>query len=131
MSAGIEAARVLARKAENDWKTASSGMALELPSDTICFHIQQTAEKLLKALLAARGIDYPLTHDLKDLLELSLVEFPELEEFRTRLPEYTFFAVAVRYESPEPELEEALEAYETVKRFREVAHSLLPPEARP
>jgi hypothetical protein len=73
MSAGIEAARVLARKAENDWK----------------------------------------------------------EEFRTRLPEYTFFAVAVRYESPEPEPEEALEAYETVKRFREIAHSLLPPEARP
>jgi len=73
MSAGIEAARVWARKAENDWK----------------------------------------------------------EEFPSRLPEYTFFAVAVRYETPEPTLEEALEAYETVKRFREVAHSLLPSEARP
>ncbi|MCX6616150.1 MAG: HEPN domain-containing protein [Acidobacteria bacterium] len=131
MSAGIEGARVLAQKAENDWKNASSGLAHDVPLDTVCFHIQQTAEKLLKALLAARGIEYPLTHDLRDLLKLALSEFPALEEFRSRLPEYTFFAVAVRYESPEPELEEALEAYETVKRFREIAHSLLPPEARP
>ena len=37
---------------ENDWKIASAGMKEDLPLDGICFHIQQTAEKLLKALLA-------------------------------------------------------------------------------
>ena len=36
---------------ENDWKIASAGMKEDLPLDGICFHIQQTAEKLLKSLL--------------------------------------------------------------------------------
>lgn len=34
----------------------------------IGFHYQQAAEKLLKALLAERNVDYPLTHDLERLL---------------------------------------------------------------
>lgn len=132
MNEDIEAARGLARKAENDWKNALIGLEHDVPLDTICFHIQQTAEKLLKALLALRGIQYPLTHDLKDLLELAAPEFSALGAFRQNLPRYTFFAVAMRYEpSTEPGLEEVLEARQTVKRFRDIVHSLLPPEARP
>lgn len=132
MNVDIEDARGLARKAENDWENASSGLAHDVPLDTVCFHIQQTAEKLLKALLASRGIEYPLTHDLRRLLLLAVPEFPTLDEFQACLPGYTVFALAMRYEeSMEPRLEEVLSAYEIVKRFREVAHSLLPPEARP
>jgi len=32
------------------------------------FHVQQAIEKLLKALIAARGEKYPNTHDLQVLL---------------------------------------------------------------
>jgi len=34
------------------------------------FHAQQTVEKALKAVLAARGVDFPFTHDLRALMDL-------------------------------------------------------------
>ena len=34
------------------------------------FHAQQTAEKSLKAVLAARGVYFPFTHDLRVLMDL-------------------------------------------------------------
>jgi HEPN domain-containing protein len=133
MNGNIKGALGLVRKAENDWKMASIGLERDAPRDTVSFHIQQAAEKLLKALLAFRGIEYPLTHDLGDLLEIAVHQFPALDDFRSSLPRYTVFAVAMRYDDAllEPALEETLAAFETVKRFRTIAHSLLPPEARP
>lgn len=108
------------------------GLEHNLPLDVVCFHIQQTAEKLLKALLASRGVEYPFIHDLEDLLTLAEQQFPQLEEFRDLLPGYSFFAVAMRYdESIYPNREETLAAFETVERFRSVVHSLLPPDTRP
>jgi HEPN domain-containing protein len=125
-------ARGLARKAENDCKAVSIGLDHGAPLDTVCFHIQQVAGKLLKAVLASRGIDFPLTHDLRELVVLALPHFPQLGEFQGPLPDYTVFAVAGRYiESIEPGREETLAAFETVKRLRAVIHGLLPPEARP
>lgn len=35
----------------------------------IGFHAQQAVEKLLKAVLAGRGLDYPFTHDIALLLD--------------------------------------------------------------
>lgn len=40
-----------------------------LPEE-LCFHAQQAAEKALKALLVARGIPFPWTHNLRTLLDL-------------------------------------------------------------
>ena len=42
----------------------------DVDDDTLGFHAQQAAEKLLKAALAARAIDYPRTHNLNALIEL-------------------------------------------------------------
>jgi len=53
----LDFARTLARKAENDWKTASVGLEHDGPLDTVCFHLQQTAEKLIKALLECRSVE--------------------------------------------------------------------------
>lgn len=40
-------------------------------SDRIAgFHAEQAVEKLMKAVLDARGIEYPFTHDLRRLREL-------------------------------------------------------------
>jgi HEPN domain-containing protein len=44
------------------------------------FHAQQAVEKLLKATLAARGVAYPWTHDIRRLMEL-------LEEAGAALPD--------------------------------------------
>ena len=55
-------------------------------------------EKLLKALLVWRGIDFPFTHDLEDLVSRITPEFPELQEYSDSLSEYTQYAVGMRYD---------------------------------
>lgn len=62
------------------------------------FHVQQAAEKLLKAWLAIRGERYPLTHDLQGLLDQLAQGATDLDDFRS-LSEYTPFAVVHRYEA--------------------------------
>jgi HEPN domain-containing protein len=67
-----------------------------LPEDT-CFHTQQCAEKALKALLIARGIDFPRTHVVEALLDLLIAAGidipPELDEAVV----LTQYAVQARY----------------------------------
>jgi HEPN domain len=43
-------------------------IAFPIPDATFEFHVQQAIEKLLKALITARGAIYPYTHDLQLLL---------------------------------------------------------------
>ena len=59
-------------KADNDLRNAvyTLTMKADCPFDTVCFHAQQCAEKYLKALLVAEGIEFPKTHDLIILLNL-------------------------------------------------------------
>jgi HEPN domain-containing protein len=57
------------QKAANDLLNVENNLASDsVPWDTVCFHAQQAAEKLLKALLVARGEVVPRTHDLSALL---------------------------------------------------------------
>lgn len=60
------------RRAENDLRNAEHTLTLvhDCPFDTVCFHAQQCAEKYLKALLLARGVRFPRTHDLLELRSL-------------------------------------------------------------
>jgi HEPN domain-containing protein len=125
----LQAAQALLSKADSDWRIATIGIEHDGPLDAVCFHLQQTAEKLLKALMTSRGIEYPLTHDLRDLLVLAVSHFPKLESFRESLPQYSVYAVAMRYDATMwPSVEETREAYETVRQLREMAASLLPLE---
>jgi HEPN domain-containing protein len=36
----------------------------------ICFHTQQAAEKAFKAVLLYRKVDFPLTHDIQELMDI-------------------------------------------------------------
>jgi HEPN domain-containing protein len=66
----MEIARQWVAKARNDLLNADNNLkASEIPFDTVCFHCQQAAEKLLKAYLAANGQTPPATHDLMLVLE--------------------------------------------------------------
>jgi HEPN domain-containing protein len=60
-----------------------------------CFHAQQAAGKALKALLVARGIDFPDTHALEVLVDL-LGRDGELFD-RRKLIELSAWAVVGRY----------------------------------
>jgi len=64
-------ATTLFRKASQDELVLEKLLAdSDVDDDTLGFHAQQAAEKLLKALLCVRGVDYPRTHSLGVLVEL-------------------------------------------------------------
>jgi len=64
-------ATTLIRKARQDELVLERLLAdSDVDDDTLGFHAQQAAEKLLKALLCVRGVDYPRTHSLGVLVEL-------------------------------------------------------------
>jgi HEPN domain-containing protein len=64
------------------------------------FHAQQAAEKLLKAVLAKRSVEFQRTHDLRYLAELAEGNEIELPVSVDELDELTDYAVPLRYEAP-------------------------------
>jgi HEPN domain-containing protein len=64
MKGPADLAARLARKASNDLAAARIGLDHGAPLDTVSFHLQQAAEKLLKAALAAKDLDYPFNSRL-------------------------------------------------------------------
>lgn len=65
-------ARLLQRKASQD--LAVLDKLLDDPAiddETLGYHAQQAAEKLIKALLALHGHDYPRSHNIGLLLDAS------------------------------------------------------------
>jgi len=69
MKNNLDFSRGLVVKARNDMKVVEIGLQHDAPLDVMCFHLQQAAEKFLKALLASKNVRYPLTHDLEVLIE--------------------------------------------------------------
>ena len=58
------------KKAEHDLVNAETVIKIENPpTDTICFHSQQCAEKYFKAYLISKGEDLIKTHNLRFLLD--------------------------------------------------------------
>ena len=97
-------------KARHDLFTARRVLDAEgAPTDTPCFHAQQTAEKTLKAILTAAGVRYERAHDLMPLLEKSASLVPELGQFREMCAQLSEYAVQVRYpsETADPDQTEA------------------------
>ncbi len=92
-------ARMMFRAAERDLLTLRS-MTADAPDEAFGFHIQQAAEKALKAWLALLGKVYPLTHNLEALLELFSEGNDVSRRFR-KLIDYTPYAVEFRYEGVE------------------------------
>ncbi len=109
--------------AESDLKLACLARDSEgvLPEQS-CFHSQQTAEKALKAVLLFNKIDFPLTHDIEELLELGkqggLTLPSQIEEVGSLTPD----AVEARYpghfeEITSPDVDEAIRVAEVVLQW--------------
>ena len=115
-------------KAENDLKTARQMLKLgeDCPTDIVCFHAQQCAEKYIKALLVLDGIDFPKTHHIARLNKLLPARFRlglTVEEQR-RLTDY---ATGARYPGwDEIPLGEARRAVALARRVRKGSRALLP-----
>ena len=76
----------------------------EIPDEVFGFHVQQAAEKMLKAHLAVLDKKYPLTHSLEALVHL-LAEYGIPSEPFRQLIEYTPYAVEFRYLGVGPDAE--------------------------
>ena len=99
----VKCARVMYRAAERDVLTLRS-MTADAPVESFGFHVQQAAEKALKAWLALLGEKYPLTHSIETLLDLLDERGAAVESFRD-LVEYTPYAVEFRYAGVDPDAE--------------------------
>ena len=74
-----ELARAWFAKAENDLRGVRIMLAdEEPPTDVVCFHCQQGAEKYLKGFLAWHGVPFAKTHDLVALLATTAAIEPSL-----------------------------------------------------
>ena len=74
----------------------------EVSDEVFGFHVQQAAEKLLKAWIALLGEVYPLTHNINDLLDLLAGKGAAVEPFASMV-DYTPYAVEFRYAGVGPE----------------------------
>lgn len=69
----------------------------EVASEIKYFHLQQGVEKALKSLLSFKGVEFPKTHDLEDLIDLAGNNRISLPESMNILVELTPYAVEFRY----------------------------------
>ena len=100
--------------------------ASEVYLEDLCFCAQQAAEKAIKALMIARGIEFPYVHDLDHLLSLLAERGEAIPSAIRRASELTRYATATRYPGAvrpvtDTEYAEAVELAETVVRWAEGA----------
>jgi len=70
----------------------------DVDDDTLGLHAQQAAEKLLKAVLTSRNVDYPRTHNLGVLIELLASNGIELPAELADIDRLTPFGTVFRYD---------------------------------
>ena len=102
-------------KAENDLLAADNNLnSSRIPFDVVCFHCQQAAEKLLKALLVFLNMQPPRTHDLLALLQeaRTYLATPTPETIENCCVVLNPYAIEIRYPDDEsnPTLEDSNEA---------------------
>ncbi len=94
----------------------------DTPTDVVCFHSQQGAEKALKAYLVRMDHDFPKMHDLLTLMGLCRSHDEEFLRIADALKFLDDYAVETRYpddwrEIPREEAARALHEAESVLGF--------------
>jgi len=116
-----DAVRLWIRRAESDLKIGKDELATEDPAtDAICFHMQQCAEKYLKAYLIFHGLEHPRTHELAFIASKCAEIDPSFNDLiKEGIGSLTKYAVGVRYdEEIFPSLEETKQALKLAERVR-------------
>jgi len=109
-------------KAKEDDEAAAMLLKYEFPAYApICFHLQQAAEKYLKALIIECDLHLSKTHNLLQLLDDSILDsFPDFEKLTEQAKLLSSYGVEPRYPGDYPALtinnaEQAQEAMITIK----------------
>ncbi len=116
-------------KAENDLKIGTDEMRTDRPvTDMVCYHMQQCAEKYLKAFLVFHNRPFRWTHDIAELIEQCNEIDQEFEVlYQQRADSLTAYGTEIRYpdEFYTPTMEETEEAVEVAIRVREFVREKL------
>ena len=129
MSEEIEIARQWLAKARNDLLNADNNLKSELiPFDTVCFHCQQAAEKMLKSYVVGNKQEHPITHDLLLILEKILPLNSEAENLRDSLAILMPYSVEIRYPDDwyMPTEDDAKEARDSADKVMKWLENALP-----
>lgn len=115
-------------KAQGDLATARREQAVRVQPnhDAVCFHCQQAIEKLMKALLCERGVEFPRTHDLLLLLKLLLESGVEWSPASADLAMLMPGSVEGRYPGLTADAEDARLALDACERLWATLRPLLP-----
>lgn len=115
-------------KADNDLLNIDNNLAAEqAPWDTVCFHAQQAAEKVLKAYLVYHGQRPTRTHDLVALLAKCVEVDAQLAFLEGDCRKLSYYAVSSRYPADlfEPEESDAHAMLEACRRINTAIRSRL------
>jgi HEPN domain-containing protein len=121
------------KKADNDLKAGSDELVTHEPAtDTVCFHMQQCAEKYLKSFLVFHEVELPRTHNLAMVLQACIEIDPSFVTVRDAgVDELTDYAVTLRY--PDffymPTVDECRSAQKLAVLVRDFVRSKVPGEA--
>jgi HEPN domain-containing protein len=115
------------RKAQNDMAVAERLISEEeaMFANAVAFHSQQAAEKFLKAFLAWNQVDFPKSHDLKELLDLVATANGAIADELHDVIILTQYGVVLRYPGDRPDATLA-DAHEAVGLARKVHDAILP-----
>jgi HEPN domain-containing protein len=116
--------------AEEDLKLAKHAFRLSssCPYKLVAFHAQQCAEKYLKAFLALKKVDFPFTHNISLLLEISSDHAAWVKDLR-EAEILTDYAVTTRYPGAEKVMKKDAEfAVKAAVKVRNVVKKALKQE---
>lgn len=110
-----------ATKAEVDFRAAGRLIEGDDPlREAVAFHCQQASEKYLKALLVRHQVEFPKTHNIRQLLDLVATVDAEMAESLNDAALLTPYGVDIRYPGDFPDVVAGQETalYEITGRVR-------------
>ncbi|MEW6681140.1 MAG: HEPN domain-containing protein [bacterium] len=132
MDERLNLAFVWFKKGDNDLKNAKIVIETEdPPTDTVCFHCQQLAEKYLKGFLVYHNCEFEKEHDLGYLVNLCCSIDNSFDTILDIVENLTPYAVEARYPTDifyEYEVDEAREAIRNAEYIKEFIRRKFPIE---
>ena len=120
MSRRDHVALLLEKAAQDEYVLDKMMDDTQAPIEIFGFHAQQAAEKLLKAVLAQAGVEYPFSHRLAELIDFAKdngIDLPDkLDDVRLLTP----FAVEFRYDVFPGEPDEDFDKKEVREQLRQL-----------
>lgn len=116
-----EKAKEWFRKGDNDLKAAEIIIKeAHPPTDTVCFHCQQSVEKYLKGYLTKKRQEFLKSHDLDYLLKLCVDMNNQFSQYQEAALILNKYGIEPRYPADIPvyySVEEARKAIELAKEI--------------